>query len=284
MIRTIRYIWTHPLASRSRFAALSNYVRWQVGSRILRGPCIMPFVDKAKLVVERGMHGATGNVYCGLHEFNDMAFLLHYLCPDDCFVDVGANIGSYTVLASAVVGARTICLEPVPASYEQLMRNVHVNNLEDRVVCHCCAAGRERGTSSFTLDKGTTNGFTNGVYAGESASVQVERLDDLLAGRATSLWKVDVEGAEAEVLGGATESLRHPALQALIVETNDAEVRSLLNTSGFRLATYDPFNRRLHELSESEPIAGNGLWIRNAKAVANRCLTGRSCIVLGISI
>ena len=60
------------------------------------------------------MTGATGNIYTGLHEFEDMMFLLHLLRPGDIFVDAGANIGSYTVLASAVVGAKSISFEPVP--------------------------------------------------------------------------------------------------------------------------------------------------------------------------
>jgi hypothetical protein len=42
----------------------------------------------------------SGNIYAGLHEFGDMAFVLHFLRAGDLFADVGANIGSYTVLAS----------------------------------------------------------------------------------------------------------------------------------------------------------------------------------------
>ncbi len=44
------------------------------------------------MVVEPGTTGATGNVYCGLHEFEDMALLLHILRKVDRFVDIGANI------------------------------------------------------------------------------------------------------------------------------------------------------------------------------------------------
>jgi hypothetical protein len=40
------------------------------------------------------MTGATQNLYCELHEYNDMAFLLHFLREEDSFADVGANIGS----------------------------------------------------------------------------------------------------------------------------------------------------------------------------------------------
>ncbi len=59
------------------------------------------------------MTGATGNIYAGLHEFDDMAFFLHLLRPEDMFADVGSNIGSYTILASGVVGAKSVAFEPV---------------------------------------------------------------------------------------------------------------------------------------------------------------------------
>jgi hypothetical protein len=79
------------------------------------------------------MTGATGNIYSGLHEFEDMGFLLHFLRPDDLFVDIGANIGSYTILASAAIGAATIAFEPVPDTHEWLRLNVAINNVDNKV-------------------------------------------------------------------------------------------------------------------------------------------------------
>jgi hypothetical protein len=61
----------------------------------------------------KGLTGATGNWYCGLDAFEDMAFLLHFMREEDLFVDVGANIGSYTILAGNEVGAETIEIEPI---------------------------------------------------------------------------------------------------------------------------------------------------------------------------
>ena len=63
----------------------------------------------------------TGNIYCGLVEFADMAFVLHVLRAGDLFVDIGANAGAYTLLASSVAGAKTTCFEPAPATYARLL-------------------------------------------------------------------------------------------------------------------------------------------------------------------
>src|SRR5690349_4244048 len=130
--QTLRFIWNHPLAARRRTASLVDFLKWQVGSRLLAGSFAMPFVNDTRLLIRRGMTGATGSLYVGLHEFEDMAFMLHLLRPEDLFVDVGANVGSYVVLAGAV-GARCVAFEPVPASFKGLLDNIRLNGLETRV-------------------------------------------------------------------------------------------------------------------------------------------------------
>lgn len=102
--RSLRFVWRHPLNAKARLAAVSRVARWQIASRLMAGPIAFPFVNESKLFAVRGMTGATGNYYCGLHELNDMAFVLHLLREDDHFLDVGANIGSYSVLAAAAGG------------------------------------------------------------------------------------------------------------------------------------------------------------------------------------
>ncbi len=94
-----RFISEHLLTRDHQLAAWLRFIRWQIGSRLLKHPLIIPWVGPTKLIIERGMVGATGNLYCGLHEFDDMGFVLHFLRPDDLFLDIGANVGTYTVLA-----------------------------------------------------------------------------------------------------------------------------------------------------------------------------------------
>src|SRR5947207_3361417 len=102
----LRYITRHPLNRKHPARAVGRFVRWQIGSRLIGGKAAVPFVGPTRLLISRGMHGATGNYYCGLHEFEDMALVLHALRPGDLFFDVGANVGSYTVLAGGAAGAR----------------------------------------------------------------------------------------------------------------------------------------------------------------------------------
>src|SRR5689334_9402490 len=133
---TVRFIWSHPLASRDRARALTRFLRWQASSRIGLGPMAVDFVNDARLLVRAGMTGAPGNVYVGLHEFDDMAFAMHLLRTGDVFADVGANVGSYTVLAAKGVGAKVVACEPVAAAFAALCDNVRLNGIGNLVeVC-----------------------------------------------------------------------------------------------------------------------------------------------------
>ncbi len=286
MLKTLGYIWNHPLASRARFTALGRYLRWQIGSRVLRAPVVLPFVQNSVLAVERSMTGATGNVYCGLHEFADMAFLLHVLRSDDTFVDVGANVGSYSVLASAVIGAKTISIEPVLETFRRLERNLRVNGIENRVETHRCVVGRVEGQVRFSVDRDTVNQVVGDDYPGQSELLPVKTMDSLLSTQEPVLWKVDVEGFEAEVLSGAQRSLRSPKLLAVLLEGDSPAIHATMAAAGFTPASYEPFSRALAELSKvTAPIddrfRNNHLWVRDLEEARARCVAAPHFTVLG---
>lgn len=214
----------------------------------------MPFVGDSRLLMRRGMTGATGNWYCGLHEVHDMAFVLHLLQAGDLFVDVGANVGSYTVLAAAGVGARVVSVEPVPQTLRHLRRNVRLNDLDHIVEVLGVGVSDSVGELRFSAELDTVNHVLTEDEQCPSVAVPVHTLDALLAGRTPTLIKMDVEGFEWPALNGATATLANPALTALILETNGSGLRyghsdeaivDLLGRHGFRPHAYDGLERRL---------------------------------------
>ena len=287
MLQTLKFIWNHPIGSTNRLAAFSRYFRWQAGVKFLGMPVIIPFVENSLLVCEKSMTGATGNLYCGLHEFWDMGFLLHFLRSEDEFADVGANIGSFTVLASSVVGAKSISLEPVPTTFARLRRNILLNDIVDRVESHCVAAGEQVGFILFSIDQDCVNQVVTENYAGQSMKVPVTPLDRLLEGKFPTLWKVDVEGFELEVLKGATKSLQKAKLNAVLLEADSGEIRQIMSNAGFTRASYNPLTRQLLKVNPDSKGMGletnNNLWIRNFDTVNDRCRSSRKLNVYGKS-
>lgn len=282
-IRTWNFITSHPLASRDKRGAMGRWLHWQLGSRLHKDPIVVPFIEDAVLVVEAGMSAATGNIYCGLQEFEDMAFVMHVLRQDDLFVDVGANIGSYTVLAAKVVGANCLSLEPVPETFSQFQRNIRINNLGLLVEPIQCAAGSGTAELCFSADRGATNQIVEESYRGKKISVPVRALDDILRERSTFLWKIDVEGFEREVLMGSKRALLCPTLHAVLLEGDDQHIASMMETAGFVRGSYDPFGRKIRVGNSGKP-SNNHLWLRDVEFVAKRCFDARQIVVLGETI
>jgi FkbM family methyltransferase len=277
LLNTYRFIANHPLTRDRKIAAFARWARWQIGSRVLGWPVAVPFVNNTRLLAKPGMTGATGNIYCGLHEFEDMAFVLHFLRPGDLFVDVGANIGSYTILASAA-GANVISFEPVPSTFEALLDNLHLNRLESRVEVRNQAVGRNAGELVMIADQDTTNqALRSGErYAGKTLKVPVVTLDEVLQGKVPKLIKIDVEGFETEVLAGAAATFANPGLRAVIMELNgsgnrygfdEGSLHQHMLEIGFSACHYDPIARCVVDLKGQRSASGNTLYLRNLEAI-----------------
>lgn len=281
-LRTWQFINHHPLASKNRSLAIANWVKWQIGSSILKMPVIVPWIGDSKLVTERGMTGATGNIYAGLHEFADMAFCLHLLRQGDLFVDVGANIGSYTVLASTVVGANSVTLEPVPKTFERLQQNININKISELVDARCCAVGAVSGAIKFSNDCDTTNQVVDDQYTGTWVEVPVISLDNILETLKPTLIKIDVEGYEPQVIDGARETLEKESVLAIFLETVNPQIENILREVGFTPASYDPFERKMLTYV-NHTNDNNYLWIKNHAKITKRCQSAPMYNAPGIS-
>jgi FkbM family methyltransferase len=264
---TLSFILNHPLGKQHPLAALKRFVRWQAISRF-HDETIVDWIDGSVLGVKRGMTGATGNVYCGLHEFVEMAFLLHFLQPGDVFLDIGANVGSYTILASKVCGAFSIAFEPDPLTARALHRNLALNALEDRVRVEQIALGAHSGEISFTVGLDTMNRVAT-VDDQKTQIVTVKRLDDIPRVDTAVFAKLDVEGFEDEVLKGGMSILSSPNLLAIQCESHGLTTKHALVSHGFEEHFYDPFSRDLSR-KPFDTRASNTLFVRDAEQVIRR--------------
>ena len=208
-----------------------------------------------------------------------MAFVLHLLRADDHFVDVGANVGSYTVLAGGVVKARVTAVEPIPATFAHLRRNVMLNGMSERTHCFQGGLSDKTGSLRFTFNLDTVNHVLSDGEDLPFIEVPVTRLDDLVSQDVPTLIKIDVEGHELAVLKGAQAILANSTLLAVIMETNgsgsrygvlDDELVNLMNDYGFNAFVYDPFQRRLLDVPRQ---GGNTVFIRDKAAVELRVRT-----------
>ena len=171
----------------------------------------------------------------GLYELDTVRVIRRLLRPGDHFVDGGANVGYFTMLAALLVGAggRVDAFEPQPENRARLEGHLRRNGLADRVRVHAEALSDAAGTATihrFVGDQG--NHGTASLFAGDgavsSSSVDVPtvRMDEALGADASpALVKLDVEGAEALAIAGMTGLLRGPRPPAVILEHNPDAAR-----------------------------------------------------------
>ncbi len=286
-------IQKHPLAKKHKGKAYYNLMKWQLNQLLLPGLKKVPFIAGTYLLVKKGMTGATGNIYFGLHEFEEMGFLLHFLRKGDLFVDIGANVGSYTVLASGVCGAKSISFEPVPETFQHLTNNIVVNKLDTLVTLFNEAVGSEEGKLVFTSGLDTVNHVVaaNEANMHNTIDVKVNTLDSTLHENTSNLLiKIDAEGFETAVLNGMTNTLQQDALKAIIIELNgsgrrygytDEKIHETLTAHHFLPYVYDPFIRRLQLLSTFTDT--NTIYIRDIAMVQKRIKGGSNIAIFSES-
>ena len=169
----------------------------------------------------------------GVHEPRLTAALRQLLRPGMVVADVGANIGYFALLAARRVspGGKVIALEPFPESYCLLVKNVRANGLANVVPLQVAAGDAARCATLHVYEKANWNRLgAPGPGVLGAVPVQVEALDILLsAERRVDLVRMDVEGAEYEVLLGARGILTRD-LPYLVIEVH----RQLLGEVSYR--------------------------------------------------
>lgn len=289
--RSLKYIATHPLNSSAKPTAFVRYLRWQIGSRLALGPTVIRFVNDSHLVISHGMLGATQNIYTGLHAFEDCGLLLHLLRPSDLCVDIGANVGVYTILSSAAIGAHTIAIEPIPSTYEKLRTNIRYNDVADRAITYNIGLGSENSTLVFTSNRDAGNRVVSEeTSGGETIRVPVRTLDDVLGEATPTLVKIDVEGWESHVLAGAETTLKKSSLLCFIIEMdggtesfnpNELAVHQVMTRNEFRPYAYEPLTRKLSPLASKNVGAANTIYLRDLEKVQERLSTALPFTVNG---
>lgn len=290
-VSLIKFILSHPINRNSKAKALSRFIKWQLNTKLNPYPIIYPFTENSKLIIQKGMTGATQNLYCGLQEFEDMAFLIHFLRKEDFFVDIGANIGSFTVLAAGHIGSKTYSFEPVPSTFSHLLNNISVNNISKKVTVFNTALGSAKGKINFTSSLDTMNHVANNNETG-TISVPIEKLDEILPEHETPLLlKIDVEGFETEVIRGASHTLRQSRLKAIIIELNgsgsrygydESKIHDELINLQFRPFRYEPMQRILQSMDGFG--SHNTIYIRDLDFVQKRLSTAPKTKILDIEI
>lgn len=174
----------------------------------------------------------------------------------EVLVDIGANVGMYTIWAAKTRGVKVFSFEPEAQNYALLNRNIVLNGLDGQVKAYCVGLSDQAGYSELHLSALNVGGSCHSL--GERLDFKNEpmnpvfsqgcvsaRLDDLVATAVLPVpdhIKLDVDGIEPRIISGARRVLSDRKVRSLLIETNQnlpshMQMVADLESLGFR---YDP--------------------------------------------
>jgi FkbM family methyltransferase len=212
----VRFVWAHPSNKGRRAAVLARALRYQLAGRVLKRPTIVPIGERSRFVAYPSI-GVSGLVYANPLEWREIAVWRRELRAGDLFVDVGANVGSYTLWACEL-GAQVVAIEPDPEFARMLRENLALNGFGAQVIE--AALADRAGTARITTGGGVTNHLVLDATIAGTREVPVRTLDEIVGDRVAAGVKIDVEGAEALVLRGAQRALSEGRIRLLQMEWN----------------------------------------------------------------
>lgn len=228
----------------------------------------------AKMLVDtRDAAIAPWLVLDGLWEPHVTAWMQSTLRRGHVFVDVGANVGYFTLLGAQMVGPEglVVAVEAHPQLAGILQRNVVINGVYGYVTTHHRAAWSENTDLEFHIRENFAGNSSVGTIdaaglkrlgdAERPVTVQAVRLDDLLADlpRPVDVIKIDVEGAEVHALTGLQATIESNPGLLIMFEWARAQIESVGDTPADLAKLLDSYGFRLRLLETGDVIDTEGL-------------------------
>ena len=242
----VRYVWEHPSNAGHRPRALLRMAGYQLRARLLRRRAIARLGKRSRLWVDLHRTSAAKVMYANPPDMPEMQVWRQALRDGGLFLDVGANVGTYTIWA-AECGAEVIALEPAADTFGLLLENIALNDYQVRAIQ--AAAGPYCGTARLTAGLDSVNRLD----PDGPVETGLVTIDSLIGDRHVVGMKVDVEGFEIDVLRGCTRALSEHRIgliqlewnqtSQLVLGTDRRPVADLLQQHGYQLFRPDPQGR-----------------------------------------
>jgi FkbM family methyltransferase len=167
------------------------------------------------------------SAYLNIFEPYESNLIKNYLKPGMTFIDVGANIGYFTLMGAALVGSegKVIAFEPSPYAYGRLENTVNRNNISQVSLVQAGLSNSKSTIQLYISDDKWGNHSPTMIKndGGQPIDVPVFRLDEYLKSNNivyVDLMKVDVEGFEPNVIEGAREAIESKKIHSILLEFN----------------------------------------------------------------
>ena len=248
IIKALVRVYSHPNNQGKLLLTTLRLAWWMINRSFFKLNVIVEMLPGAKLICDPKSSYGSLVFYNSLPEYAEQMFMYQFVQPNDTIIDIGAHIGSETILlGSKLTGGHVYSFEPTPSVRPMLITNIAINNLHDRVVVEDMAISDHVGSTKFYLStESEVNSLHNHTGSKEiivktttiDSYVKKQKLDHI------HLLKIDVEGHELAVIAGTKQLLTNHKIDVIVFEVNDQsgscyqnnlKVRELLIGYGYKL-------------------------------------------------
>jgi FkbM family methyltransferase len=278
-----RLVWlfSHPAYKRHRLRTLWRCFKWE---------CLKLRGKEVRVTLPWGVsmwcrpgkrYSSDGLIYV-FNEYEDDAFFVQkFIKPGMTALDIGANVGFFTLMMARLAGdsGRVHAFEPSRTTLEKLRRNIEENAFQNITILEVALSDRVEERALHHDEDPSQNRFGQVVSPAGEEKVACRPLDAELGPGATfDFVKIDVEGAELLVFRGAEKLLAANPHAPILCEFNDANARSLgfsiaelarfFLDRDYRLFHYDAKTSTLHLIDHPEIFRGNAIAVRRGHTVS----------------
>jgi FkbM family methyltransferase len=207
----------------------------------------------------------------GTYEPFETKIFMNLIKENDILLDIGANIGYYSIIAASIIKKGKIyAFEPEPHNYDLLTRNIKINGYNNIIPVQKVVSNFNGKVKMYIDNKNTgSHSLSQENVANLKNYLEVNsiKLDDYLEGinqRKVDIIKMDVQGAESQVIDGLTKTLHHNTSIKIIMEfwpkglinmeINPIKFLQKIKTLGFKIAVLDEANEKIIKLSIAEIV------------------------------
>ena len=275
-LKTLNYIYSHPNAQEKKIQSTVKFCAWQIYKRLTNNHLDINLLPQVKLRCYPNSYSASAALYCGLYDYDEMNFLLRYLRSEDLFIDVGANIGIYSLLACSIIDrGQVYSFEALSTNYQRLQENIELNNFTQAKLFSLAISDRS-GNISFNVTGNDSTAFIGEDSQANTIVVPTDTLDNIAKNIEIdnlTLVKMDIEGAELLALKGARSLLQQQRPEVWILEINDTvehfghtkkDIIDFLQSYNYDLYHYDAKKNQISLVDWSKHQGNNVLAIANS--------------------
>lgn len=264
-IKKLHWLMRHPRFRAKPIGTLTKVLFWEY-VRLRRSTVSISF-DHDLEVICRWNDGVCRLLYYFGTYFDETIIVLDKIISDGMtFVDVGANIGTHSLLAAKRVGyaGSVISFEPDPSVFEIL--RINMKDFPNSHIYNLAVSSSEMDVPLYVNSNTAKSSLAKHKYTVETIRVKATKLDRKIKGK-IDILKLDVEGHELNVIAGSERLLRENAIKCILFECSGdrLDIISILKQYGYHIYGISALGDLTKEIFEPKDMTFNCLAVNDTE-------------------